>query len=312
LKASEPVIVIERLSKWYGRIIAVNDVSISISRGVTGLLGPNGAGKSSLIRCISGHLLPSLGVVTVQGERPWRNPAVAKNIGLCTDLGWLMDELTPTEFISFDLRIRGASETESRERAADSLAQFDLEHVAERRISTLSRGTRQRVKLAQAFAFDPDVLVLDEPLTGIDPVARATTVKRIKERGAAGRCILVSSHVLHEVESMTEEVLLLHKGRLIANGNVMEIRDLIEQHPHRIAIECDRPRDLARLLVDIPSIQGFTFPRDGVVELHTQRPDECYSAIAPRALGADIRIRAITSPDATLEMLFKYLVGESP
>jgi ABC-2 type transport system ATP-binding protein len=307
----EPNIVLERFSKWYGRIIAVNDLTIEIGPGVTGLLGPNGAGKTSLLRCIAGQLQPSLGQILVKGEIPWRNPRVARRLGLCTDLGWLMDELTPVELLSFDLQVRGLAPEKVEERAIESLELFELGHVLEKKIAELSRGTRQRVKLAQAFSFYPDILVLDEPLTGIDPVARATTVKRIKERGDDGCCVLVSSHVLHEVEAMTDQVVLLHKGRLLAHGNVMEIRDLIEQHPHRIAIECDRPRDMAKLLVDLPSIQGVSFPREGVVEIHTLKPDECYAAVAPRALEADIKIRALTSPDATLEMLFRYLIGEN-
>jgi ABC-2 type transport system ATP-binding protein len=303
-------IELHKFSKWYGRIIAVNDVSVTIGRGVTGLLGPNGAGKTSLLRCMSGQMRPSLGAVRLLGQDPWRNPSLAPDIGLCTDQGWLMDELTPAEMIGFDLRLRGVEPGKARDRAVEALEQFDLGHAVDRRINTLSRGTRQRVKLAQAFAYDPEVLLLDEPLTGIDPVARATTVKRIKERGAAGRCVLVSSHVLHEVESMTEQVLLLHKGRLVAYGNAMEIRDLLDQHPHRIAVECDRPRDLAKAMVDLPSVQGFSFPSESVVEFHTKLPDECYAAVPARALEADIKIRKLTSPDATLEMLFRYLVGE--
>lgn len=306
-----PNISLERFSKWYGRIIAVNEITIDIGPGVTGLLGPNGAGKTSLLRCIAGQLQPSLGHVKVLGEEPWRNKRVSQNLGLCTDLGWLLNELTPMEMLSFDLRVRGYPDNKIAELAEKALVGFDLGHVLDRRIATLSRGTRQRVKLAQAFAFDPQVLVLDEPLTGIDPVARATTVARIKERGDAGCCVLVSSHVLHEIEAMTDQVVLLHKGRLLAHGNVMEIRDLIEERPHRIAIDCDRPRELARILMDIPSIQGVSFPREGVVEIHTSLPDQCYAEITPRALEADIKIRALTSPDATLEMLFRYLIGEA-
>lgn len=308
--SEKPAIELHKFSKWYGRIIAVNEVYLTVGRGVTGLLGPNGAGKTSLLRCMSGQMRPSLGSVRVLGQNPWRNPELARKIGLCTDQGWLMDELTPLELLSFDLRIRGVAEDELRDRAAEALDGFDLSHAAERRISTLSRGTRQRVKLAQAFAFDPEVLLLDEPLTGIDPLARAITVKRIKERGEAGRCVLVSSHVLHEVESMTDQVLLLHKGRLVAHGNALEIRDLLDKHPHRIAIECDRPRDLAKAMVDLPSVQGFSFPSESVVELHTLKPDQCYAAVPRVALEADIKVRRLTSPDATLEMLFRYLVGE--
>ena len=303
-------IEVEKLSKWYGRIIAVNDVTVTIERGVTGLLGPNGAGKTTLLRCISGQLSPSLGQVRVLGEPPARAPSVAARIGLCPDHGWLMDELTPMEQLSFGLAVRGASDSDARGRAEEALCLFELDHALDRRIGTLSRGTRQRVKLAQAFAHDPDVLLLDEPLTGIDPLARATTVKRIKERGARGKCVLVSSHVLHEVEAMTEEVLLMHKGRLVAYGRAMEIRDLIDEHPHQIAIECDRPRDLARALVDVAAVQGISFPRSDVVELRTLQPDACYRAIPPKALEAGIRIRSLTTPDASLEALFKYLTGE--
>jgi len=185
--SERPAIELLKFSKWYGRIIAVNDLSVTLGGGVTGLLGPNGAGKTSLLRCMSGQMRPSLGAVRELGKNPWRNPDLARNIGLCTDQGWLMDELTPMELITFDLRLRGAPENKLPDLAAEALAQFDLAHAADRRITALSRGTRQRVKLAQAFAFDPEVLLLDEPLTGIDPVARATTVKRIKERGEAGR-----------------------------------------------------------------------------------------------------------------------------
>jgi ABC-2 type transport system ATP-binding protein len=308
--SERPVIELHKFSKWYGRIIAVNDMSLNIGRGVTGLLGPNGAGKTSLLRCISGQTRPNLGAVRVLGENPWRNPDLFRNIGLCTDQGWLMEELTPKEMLIFDLRIRGAEESKLEEMAIHALAQFDLQHVVDRRINTLSRGTKQRVKLAQAFAYDPDVLLLDEPLTGIDPVARATTVKRIKERGDAGRCVLLSSHVLHEVESMTDQVLLLHKGRLVAHGNAMEIRDLLDKHPHRIAVECDRPRDLAKAMVDLPSVQGISFPGDSWVEFHTLHPDECYGSVPKIALEANINVRRLTSPDASLEMLFRYLVGE--
>ena len=305
-----PTIEVDKLSKWYGRIIAVNEVSLTVEPGVTGLLGPNGAGKTTLLRCISGQLRPSLGQVRVLGEPPWRSPEVAARVGLCPDHGWLMDELTPVEQLSFGLAVRGIAPETTAERAREALGLFQLEHALDRRIGTLSRGTRQRVKLAQAFAHDPDVLLLDEPLTGIDPLARANTVKRIKERGAAGKCVLVSSHVLHEVESMTEEVLLVHKGRLVAYGRAMEIRDLIDEHPHQIAIECDRPRELARALVELPSVHGLSFPRTDLLEVRTQSPDACYAAIPEKALEAGVRIRSLTSPDATLEALFKYLVGE--
>jgi len=301
---------LSKLSKWYGKIIAVNELSVSIGPGVTGLLGPNGAGKTTLLRCLAGQLRPSLGSVTVSGRNPWGNKEHNARIGVCPDASWLIDELTPMELLTFGLKARGFPPDEAAARAEEALLLFDLGHALTRAIITLSRGTRQRVNLAQAFAHDPDVLLLDEPLTGLDPVARSRAVDRIKERGEAGKCVVVSSHILREVESMTEQVLLLHKGRLVAYGNAMEIRDLIDEHPHQIAIECDKPRELARRLVDLPAVQGVRFPQDNVVEVHSLSPDQCYPEIARMAIEADIAVRSLTSPDASLEALFKYLVGE--
>lgn len=304
----EPVLRTERLGKWYGPIIGVNDLSISLGPGVHGLLGPNGSGKTTFLRLVSGQLRPSTGQIEVFGQSPWNRPEVLARIGLCPEVDAFWDELTGVEFVAALLRFSGYAEDEARDRAAGALKLFELGDVMGRAIGTYSRGMKQRTKLAQAFAHDPDLLVLDEPLAGTDPLTRATIVGAIRARGEKGACVLVSSHVLHEVESMTENVMLLLRGQLVAEGNMYRIRELIDEHPHRILVECDRPRDLGRALVDVPSVLSVRFPEDLAVEVETRAPDACYTEIPARALSLKIKIRRLSSPDASLEAVFRYLV----
>ena len=298
----------ERLSKWYGPIIGVNDLSLELGPGVHGLLGPNGAGKTTFLRLVAGQLRPSTGKVEVLGTTPWNRPDVLARIGLCPEVDAFWDELTGLEFVEALLRFSGYGRDEAHERGCKALALFELTDVMGRAVSTYSRGMKQRTKLAQAFAHDPEVLILDEPLAGTDPLTRATIVDAIRARGAGGACVIVSSHVLHEVEAMTENVLLLVKGQLVADGNMYRIRELIDEHPHRILVECDRARELARALLDEPAVLSLRFPSDDAVEVETRAPDACYDQIPRRALAAGIKIRRLTSPDASLEAVFKYLV----
>ena len=305
---TQPSIRADRLGKWYGPVIGVNDVNLELGPGVHGLLGPNGAGKTTFLRLVAGQLRPSTGRVEVLGQTPWNRPDVLARIGLCPEVDAFWDELTGLEFVEMLLRFSGYGDAESRERGKKSLALFELADVMDRPVSTYSRGMKQRTKLAQAFAHDPEVLILDEPLAGTDPLTRSTIVDAIRARGAAGACVIVSSHVLHEVEAMTENVLLLVKGQLVADGNMYRIRELIDEHPHHILIECDRPRELGRALLDEPAILSLRFPADDAVEVETRLPDACYDQIPRRALAAGIKVRRLTSPDASLEAVFKYLV----
>ena len=298
----------DRLGKWYGPIIGINDLSLELPAGVHGLLGPNGAGKTTFLRLVAGQLRPSTGRVEVLGQTPWNRPEVLANIGLCPEVDAFWEELTGVEFVEALLRFSGYDATESRQRAEKALTLFELQDVMGRAISTYSRGMKQRTKLAQAFAHDPEILILDEPLAGTDPLTRATIVGAIRARGAAGACVIVSSHVLHEVEAMTENVLLLVKGQLVADGNMYRIRELIDEHPHRILVECDRPRELGRVLLDEPAVLSLHFPTAEAVEVETRAPDACYDQIPRRALAAGIKVRRLTSPDASLEAVFKYLV----
>ncbi len=307
---SEASIRTVRLSKWYGKVTALQEVSLHLGPGIWGLLGPNGSGKTTFLRLVAGQLKPALGEVQVCGHRPFGNPEALRRIGLCPEADALYDELTAVEMVTSLAELSGYDRDEAKERAIDALKAFGLEESMDRRIGGYSRGMRQRAKLAQAVVHDPDVILLDEPLTGTDPVSRQTILKEVRRRADAGAVVIFSTHVLPEVEAITDQVLLIARGQLVAQGKVHEIRGLLEEHPHHVRVECDRPRELAAHLVAVEGIVGVKFAPQGV-ELMTWDPDTTYTAIAQKVVELGVDVWSITSPDADLESLFHYLVERS-
>ena len=297
-----------RASRWYGPVIALNDVTVEVQPGVTGLLGPNGAGKSTILKLAAGQLAPSQGEVRVFGSPAWGSPEVFHRVGLCPETDAMWETLTGLGFVTVLLRLTGFDEGEARRRAEDALAQVDLLAAKDRKIGGYSRGMRQRVKLAQALAHDPELLLLDEPVTGMDPVNRRRVVDLVKRLGREGRTIIVSSHILHEVEAMTRRVLLVHNGRILAEGDVREIRELMDEHPHTVSLRARDPRELASALVSLPSIVSLTFdPRGEWLTVQSSRPDELYTRLLDVAVGAGVQ--EMFSPDEDLESVFRYLVA---
>ncbi len=297
-----------RVSRWYGQVIALNDVTVSIPPGVTGLLGPNGAGKSTFLKLVAGILRPSQGEVRLLSRPAWGAPEVFHRVGLCPETDAFWEGLTGLQFLTALLVFTGYDATEARERAENALYQVNLLDAKARKIGGYSRGMRQRIKLAQAIAHDPDVLLLDEPVSGMDPLNRRQVIDLVRRLGREGRTVVVSSHILHEVEAMTRRVLLLHNGRLLAEGDVREIRDLLDEHPHTVALRARDPRRLATAVVAWPNVISVAFAGDGEwVTVQTARPDEFYRELHQPAL--DSGVLEMYSPDENLESVFRYLVA---
>jgi ABC-2 type transport system ATP-binding protein len=302
------IVTAQHVSKWYGQVIGLNDVTLAVQPGITGLLGPNGAGKSTLMKLITGQLKPSQGSIRVLGEPIWGNPSLYARIGFCPEQDAFYERMTGLEWVTALAALNGGARADVARSAARALDQVDLADAAGKKIGAYSKGMRQRVKLAQALVHDPSLLILDEPLSGMDPIARRATIRMIKDWGRAGKSIIVSSHILHEVESMTTNILLINQGRILAEGNVHQIRDLIDAHPHTVSIRADRTRALAREFLADADVLSLRFEGESVV-VQTARPDAFYARLTDLAASGELgEIHEVTSPDDNLHAVFQYLV----
>jgi len=303
------VIEANKLSKWYGQVIAVNDVTFSVGPGVTGLLGPNGAGKSTLMKLATGQLHPSQGGISIFGEKIWNNCGLLHRIGFCPEQDAFYERMTGGEFVAALLRLHGFREEEVVRRTGVALERVKMTAARDKKIAAYSKGMRQRIKMAQAVAHDPELIILDEPLAGMDPVGRHETIEVIREWGREGKCVVVSSHILHEIEAMTSTILLMHNGQVLAEGDVHQIRDLIDKHPHNIYIHCSDPRRLAELVVRFPDVVSVRFhPERNALTVESRQPDAFYERLPDLLLENEIELEEITSPDDNLQAVFHYLV----
>jgi ABC-2 type transport system ATP-binding protein len=300
----------EHLSKWYGQVSGLNDVTVSIPPGITGLLGPNGAGKSTFMKVMTGQLKPSQGSIHVLGEPIWGNPGVYNRIGFCPEQDAFYDRMTGLEWVTALVRLNGLSDQEADAAAKRAIEQVDLIDAMGKKIGAYSKGMRQRIKMAQALVHDPELLILDEPLTGMDPLMRRKTIRFIKEWARAGKHIVVSSHILHEIESMTSNILLINNGRILAEGNVHQIRDLIDTHPHTVFVKGADPRALARKFLTDDDVISLKF-EPGAVVVETAKPDIFYARLTDLAASGEAgQIDEVQSPDDNLQAVFKYLVKQ--
>lgn len=302
-------IEVRNLSKWYGQVIGVNNLNFTLKPGVTGFLGPNGAGKTTLLRLLTGQLRPSKGSLAIDGRAVWNNHRIMEHIGYCPEVDAFWNYMTGWDFVGSLMRMQGFDSEEARTRTRDAITLMDMEEAEHKRIGGYSKGMRQRIKMAQAIAHDPDVLFLDEPLNGMDPLGRHQTIELIKKMGSEGRTVVVSSHILHEVEEMTDTILLINHGRLLAEGNIYEIRRLIDTHPLQVTIRCDNVNVLTAKLLEFEDVKSVEFDRErSQLTVETVRPDDFHLRLPGIALENGVKIHSLWSPDENLEAVFDYLV----
>ena len=306
-----PAVVIDKCSKWYGQVIGINEVSLAIDGGVTGILGPNGAGKSTLFKLLMGRLKPSSGNVRLFGVDPWESTAPYRRVGYVAETEKLYDWMTGHDFVSTLARLHGMTREEASDRASHVLEFVGLADVQNKEIGKYSKGMRQRVKIAHALVHDPDLIILDEPLHGCDPIARTSIMSVIRDLGTQGKTVLVSSHILDEIERITEQIVILHNGRLLALGNLHAIRDLLDKHPHRILIRTENPRKLAEYFVPEAPVYGVRFAEEGALEVLTNDLSAAHSVLPRVIVESGLKITSIENPDDNLEALLGYLVGGS-
>ena len=305
--SSFAVLQAQRLSKWYGMVQGLNNVTLEIGHGVTGLLGPTGAGKSTFLKLITGQIKASKGELLIQGKPVWNNTRLMSSLGYCPEQDAFYHWMTGLDFVTTLLRLAGYRKRDAEDAAEHSLRLLEMGKAMDRKISGYSKGMRQRVKIAQAIAHDPDLLILDEPLSGTDPVGRVKLIEIIRRMEAEGKDIIVSSHVLHDVERITQSIVLINKGKVIAQGNVHDIRALIDQHPHIVKIRTGEARRLAGLLTGNGTVVSMEFSGE-VLQVKTSKPDLFYTEL-PRIMAENnISYSELTSPDDNLDAVFRYLV----
>jgi ABC-2 type transport system ATP-binding protein len=308
--ATDQLIIFDDVSKFYGEILGVNRVNLKITPGITSLVGPNGAGKSTLMNLMTGLLRPTRGSVTVLGLQTDQPERLFREVGFCTQFDSFPRGVTGREFITSFLLVHGLDRNRADDLCNAALAQVNLLEAADRKVAGYSKGMRQRIRLAQAIAHKPKVLILDEPLNGLDPMVRAETIALFRKLAADGLYLIISSHILHEVDMMSDRVVLLNNGYIVAEGNIHGVRDEMEEHPMQILIRCDQPSKLA----------AFVFAQDHVVEarLHDDRrglfvktrdADRFYLLLNQVVADGEINVESVAPVDDDLSAVYQYLIG---
>ena len=303
--APVPALQLDRVSRWYGNVVAVNDISFALGPGVTGLLGPNGAGKSTLLHLMAGLLAPSAGRVLVHGGSAWRRPAMYRHVGLVPEREAVHPYLTGRQFARLNAQLQGIADPDD---AADrAIAAVDLAAAADRPIGTYSKGMRQRAKLAGALVHDPTVLLLDEPFNGMDPRQRLHMMTLLRSMATDGKTILFSSHILEEVERLADSILVVYAGRLAAAGDFRSIRRLMTDRPHTFTVRSSDDRRLAAALMADASVFG-TELADGRIAVRTADYAAFTRALPQVALASGVSLFEVAPTDDSLESVFSYLV----
>ncbi|MDX2562347.1 ABC transporter ATP-binding protein [Streptomyces sp. NPDC087219] len=300
------ILSIDHVSRWFGNVVAVNDVTMTVGPGVTGLLGPNGAGKSTLINMMGGFLDPSTGSVTLDGQTIWGNESVYREIGVVPEREAMYDFLTGREFVVANAELQGLGAKEAQR----ALATVEMEYAQDRKISTYSKGMRQRVKMASALVHDPSVLLLDEPFNGMDPRQRMQLMDLLRQMGADGRTVLFSSHILEEVEQLASHIEVIVAGRHAASGDFRKIRRLMTDRPHRYLVRSSDDRELAAALIADPSTAGIEVDQvEGGLRIQAVDFGRFTELLPKVARERGIRLLTVSPSDESLESVFSYLVA---
>ena len=301
-------IILRDVSKLFGAIRALNCIDLEVGTGVTGILGPNGSGKSTLLRLLCGQARPDSGEVLVLGQNPTDTPSLMSRLGLCPESDGFYEDLTIFNWVYTLATLSGLPPREARQASDQAIEAVGLGNRKRDRIRDLSQGMRQRAKMAQAIAHDPKVLLLDEPLRGADPIARGDLTKLIRQLGEQNRCVLVSSHILHEIETMTSNVVFLRYGRLRAQGDIFRLRSLLVDRPHTLELVVDEPRKASQILLDISAVHSVRIIDHETLELAALELNATVPQIARILREGNIRLSSLRCPDADLESLYAYLM----
>ena len=301
------LIHVHDLSKWFGEVVALNNLNLTIEKGVTGLLGPNGAGKSTLFKLMLGLYAPSRGKIEVLGGNPRNNLPIMQRLGYCPETDTFFENMTGYEFVYWLNRQWGMTAKEAEKNAEEACDLVGMTERMDDPIDEYSKGMRQRIKIAQALSSRPELLLLDEPMGGLDPKSREEMFTLIKRLGEQGRSVIVSSHILYEVERVTDSIVLLYNGTMLAQGRVREIRKLIDRHPHTIVVECTDPRSLAQQFAGMNETLSMEFESEQLT-LRTKDPNTCFEKLNNLMLEDATAIQSIECSDDNLQSVFEYLV----
>jgi ABC-2 type transport system ATP-binding protein len=305
--AVAPILLFQHVSKWYGPVIGVNQITLELREGITGLVGHNGSGKSTLLRLAAGQIRPELGKVQVAGCDAWSSEA-KRHIGYCPELDTFYEEMSGRGFVQTMARLCGYSRRDALRRTEDVLQLVGMDHRADRAIAGYSKGMRQRIKLAQALLHDPELLLLDEPLSGIDPIGRRESIALFRELARRGKCLLISSHELDELEKLTDHVAIMSAGRIAAVGTLTQIRDLLDNHPLSIRIASDQNRALACHLLEMDDVVGVDRD-DNYLLVRARNPRRFFQRLGEIVLDRMIEIRHLETIDESTQDVLGYLLG---
>lgn len=306
IRNSNPLIEFTGVSKWYGPVIAVNDVTLRLEPGITGLVGPNGAGKSTVMKLLTGQLRPSLGRVRVGDVSAW-SAAAKSHIGYCPDGNSFYEEMSGRRFVFTMARLHGFKRDAARDRTEQVLRQVGMVDRADRPLGAYSKGMRQRIKLAQALVHAPGLIVLDEPLNGVDPVGRVELVDLFQQLAGSGKAILISSHILDEMDKLADRVLFIFRGRILASGSLEQIRDVLDNHPLQVRITVDKVRELAARLLRMQCVRGVDLCGADDLVLQIHRPEEFFRSFAELVMEDGFEVERLQVIDASAEAIFDYL-----